>query len=90
MVNLNIPNLEDVFVCLQCGYCKAYCPTGSDVGWESVAPRGKVYWLKKITSTGFFDRLFRRKFEPDEEMLKELRPHTRPPDYPLIGNPWKT
>ena len=72
MVNLNIPNLEDVFVCLQCGYCKAYCPTGSDVGWESVAPRGKVYWLKKITSTGFFDRLFRRKFEPDEEWLNTL------------------
>jgi heterodisulfide reductase subunit D len=71
-VELNIPNIEDVFVCLQCGYCKAYCPTGSNVGWESVAPRGKVYWLKRITKKSWLDRFFGRRLEPDDEWMKTL------------------
>lgn len=72
MGRLNIPNIDDVYVCLQCGYCKAYCPTGSQIGWESVAPRGKVYWLKKINSSSWLDRLFGRKFEADNEWMKKL------------------
>jgi heterodisulfide reductase subunit D len=72
MAKLDIPNIEDVYVCLQCGYCKSYCPTGSVMGWESFAPRGKVYWLKKISTTSWIDRLFRRTFEPDEEWMKTL------------------
>ena len=71
-MKLEIPDIEDVFVCLQCGYCKAYCPTGSQIGWESVAPRGKVYWLKKIHKQSWWDWLLGRSYEPDEEWMKKL------------------
>jgi glycolate oxidase len=28
--------------CTQCGYCKAVCPTLSDIGWDAAGPKGRL------------------------------------------------
>lgn len=29
-------------ICAYCGYCRAVCPTYTEVGWESCSPRGRI------------------------------------------------
>jgi heterodisulfide reductase subunit D len=67
-----LPNDKDMFACLQCGYCRSVCPVYRETGWESLTPRGKVYWLKQLQSKSFLDKLMRRKIEPNEEWMKRL------------------
>jgi heterodisulfide reductase subunit D len=42
------PHLDDIYSCLQCGYCTSVCPVYRETGWESLTPRGKVYLLKHL------------------------------------------
>jgi heterodisulfide reductase subunit D len=42
------PHLDDIYACLQCGYCKSVCPIYQETGWESLTPRGKVFLLKHL------------------------------------------
>jgi heterodisulfide reductase subunit D len=44
------PHLDDIYACMQCGYCKSVCPVYRETGWESLTPRGKVYLLKHLIS----------------------------------------
>ncbi|MFQ5553517.1 MAG: 4Fe-4S dicluster domain-containing protein, partial [Thermoplasmata archaeon] len=37
---------DDFFACLQCGYCAPVCPPYQEMGWESITPRGKMYYLR--------------------------------------------
>jgi heterodisulfide reductase subunit D len=67
-----LPNDKDMFACLQCGYCRSVCPVYKETGWESLTPRGKVFWLKQLQSKGLMDKLLRRKIEPTEEWMTRL------------------
>ena len=42
------PHLDDIYACLQCGYCASVCPVYKETGWESLTPRGKVFLLKHL------------------------------------------
>ena len=56
------PHLDDIYACLQCGYCKAVCPIYRETGWESFTPRGKVYLLKHLISkNSFLDKILGKK-----------------------------
>ncbi len=56
------PHLDDVYACLQCGYCKSVCPVYRETGWESLTPRGKVYLLKQLISKdSFLDKILGKK-----------------------------
>lgn len=49
MEKLGIESYEnDLWVCAQCGYCKAVCEVQKYEGWESVSPRGRIYFLKAL------------------------------------------
>jgi Fe-S oxidoreductase len=55
-----IPDIEeDVLACIQCGYCNSVCPTFDEFKWESVSPRGKIYFLKKFLSLNFLEKLIK-------------------------------
>jgi len=64
--------MEDVYACLQCGYCRNTCPVFQSSGWESYSPRGKVFWLKQIMERSWLDRLLKRKIEPSEKWMKSM------------------
>jgi len=56
------PHLDDIYACLQCGYCASVCPVYRETGWESLTPRGKVYLLKHlIAKDSFFDKILGKK-----------------------------
>jgi len=56
------PHLDDIYACLQCGYCNSVCPVYRETGWESLTPRGKVYLLKYLTTKGsLFDKILGKK-----------------------------
>ena len=56
------PHLDDMYACLQCGYCNSVCPIYRETGWESLTPRGKVYLLRHLTTKdSFFDKMLGKK-----------------------------
>jgi heterodisulfide reductase subunit D len=71
-MGMKVPNLNDVYACLQCGYCRSICPVYKETGWESLTPRGKVYFMKQLSSRSFMDKLMGRKIKPDEEWMKKM------------------
>jgi Fe-S oxidoreductase len=71
-MGLKIPGKKDMFACLQCGYCRSVCPVYRETGWESLTPRGKVFWLKQLTSKSPLDKLLRRKIEVTPEWMKKM------------------
>ncbi len=52
-----VPYAKELDTCLRCGYCRAVCPTWREVGWESASPRGKAYWLRRISRQTPLDRM---------------------------------
>ncbi|UCE73736.1 MAG: (Fe-S)-binding protein [Methanomassiliicoccales archaeon] len=71
-MTMAVPNINDVYACLQCGYCRTVCPVYRETGWESLTPRGKVYWLKQLSSKGLLDRILRRKIEITDEWMQKM------------------
>jgi heterodisulfide reductase subunit D len=63
---------EDVYSCLQCGYCTSICPVYKQVGWESASPRGKMFYLKELSKKSILDRILRRKIEISDELIKRI------------------
>ncbi len=53
---------NEVFVCVQCHYCRV-CPAYSVLKWESVSPRGRIYMLKGI---------IKGEIEPDGEAVEDF------------------
>jgi Fe-S oxidoreductase len=39
---------EDIQRCMRCGFCRALCPTWTEIGWETGSPRGRMLALKGI------------------------------------------
>ena len=52
-----LPYSRELDTCLRCGYCRAVCPTWKEVGWESASPRGKAFWLRRMSRQTPLDRM---------------------------------
>lgn len=71
---------DDLYGCLQCGYCRDACPVYEQIGWESATPRGKSFYLRGLTKKGLFDRilgrsvdaLIRRRTVADHKLAERL------------------
>jgi heterodisulfide reductase subunit D len=49
MDKLTVDQFErDLWVCAQCGYCKAVCEVAKEKRWESFGPRGRIYLLRAM------------------------------------------
>ena len=51
---------EELHACNMCGYCVPVCPPYQEIGWESAAPRGKIFFMKGVEMRSPLDRLLRR------------------------------
>src|SRR3990170_2643720 len=52
---------EELRACNMCGYCVSVCPAYQEIGWESAAPRGKIFFMKSVDMLSPVDRLLRRR-----------------------------
>lgn len=69
---IKIPSERELYVCLQCGYCRAVCPIYGETGWESNNPRGKLFALKQLANRGPMDIFLRRDPKPGEDYKMRL------------------
>lgn len=70
---VKMPEIKrDLLACLQCGYCIRVCDTWAQTPWESVTPRGKVFYLNQIMKKSPIDTLLGRKVEIDEDFVKAV------------------
>ncbi len=51
---------QELTACLQCGYCISVCEAHDQTPWESVTPRGKIYYLRQLGGAGVVDKLLGR------------------------------
>ncbi|MDR0509208.1 MAG: 4Fe-4S dicluster domain-containing protein [Candidatus Methanoplasma sp.] len=51
---------QELAACLQCGYCISVCEAHNQTPWESVTPRGKIYYLRQLSNAGSTDKLLGR------------------------------
>jgi len=51
---------EELHACNMCGYCVPVCPPYQEIGWESAAPRGKIFFMKSVEMRSPLDRILRR------------------------------
>ncbi|MDR1955106.1 MAG: 4Fe-4S dicluster domain-containing protein [Candidatus Methanoplasma sp.] len=51
---------QELTACLQCGYCISVCEAHEQTPWESVTPRGKIYYLNQLSNRGGVDKLLGR------------------------------
>ncbi len=63
---------DDFYACLQCGYCAPVCPPFQEMGFESIAPRGKMYYLRSHYQKGPLDGLLRRKTRIDASVAEAV------------------
>jgi Fe-S oxidoreductase len=68
-----IPDMiDDVYACIQCGYCNSVCPTFEEFKWESASPRGKIYLLKRFMSQNILEKIFKKNEEFKRGFVKSL------------------
>ena len=51
---------QELTACLQCGYCISVCEAHGQTPWESVTPRGKIFYLKQLSEAGGVDKILGR------------------------------
>ncbi len=61
-VDLNkMPRMQqELTACVQCGYCISVCEAHNQTPWESVTPRGKIYYLNQLSNAGGLDGVLKR------------------------------
>jgi Fe-S oxidoreductase len=70
---VKMPEIDrELLACLQCGYCVRVCPTYEQTPWESITPRGKVYYLSQLSKRSPVDTLLGRKVKVDQEFVDAL------------------
>ncbi|MFP4170225.1 MAG: (Fe-S)-binding protein [Methanomassiliicoccales archaeon] len=70
---VNLPEIDrELEACIQCGYCVPVCDTWNQYPWESVSPRGKVYYLRQMKHKSPMDLLLHREVGLDEEFVDAL------------------
>ncbi|OGS50940.1 MAG: hypothetical protein A3K65_03765 [Euryarchaeota archaeon RBG_16_68_12] len=60
--------------CTMCGYCVPVCPAYRELGFESAAPRGKVFFMREHSrrGLGIVDRILRRDTVPGPEFSRAV------------------
>jgi len=70
---VRLPHINrELSACLQCGYCVRVCDTYAQEPWESVSPRGKLFYLKQLQNRTPMDAILGRKVEVDDEFVEAL------------------
>lgn len=70
---VKMPDINrELLACLQCGYCVRVCPAYEQTPWESVTPRGKVFYLTQLARRSPMDTLLGRKVKVDQEFVDAL------------------
>ncbi len=70
---VKMPDINrELLACLQCGYCIRVCPTYEQTPWESVTPRGKVFYLTQLMKRSPMDTILGRKVKVDQEFVDAL------------------
>lgn len=58
---IKLPRIQkELTACLQCGYCISVCEAHDQTPWESVTPRGKIYYLNQINVANAMDKMLNR------------------------------
>ena len=71
----NLPRVQKALTqCLQCGYCIEVCEAHNQTPWESVTPRGKIYYIKAIDTNGMdiVDTALGRKIELSDDFVDAM------------------
>lgn len=70
---VKMPEIKrELLACLQCGYCVRVCPAYEQTPWESITPRGKVFYLSQISKKSPVDAILGRKVKVDDEFVEAL------------------
>ena len=72
---IKLPRVQKVLTaCLQCGYCIDVCEAHNQTPWESVTPRGKIYYVNQLdkVGTGALDGLLGREVSLSPEFVDAM------------------
>ena len=70
---VKMPRIQkEMLACLQCGYCIDTCEAYAQTPWESVTPRGKIYYLVQLDKKNAMDKLLGRKVTLSEEFVDAM------------------
>ena len=73
--SIKLPRIQkELTQCVQCGYCISVCEAHGQTPWESVTPRGKIYYLNQLDKAGmgFEDKLLGRKVTVSPEFVDAM------------------
>lgn len=65
---------KEITACLQCGYCIDVCEAHNQTPWESVTPRGKIYYITQLDKLGMGaeDKLLGRDVQLSPEFVDAM------------------
>ncbi|MCL2608067.1 MAG: heterodisulfide reductase-related iron-sulfur binding cluster [Methanomassiliicoccaceae archaeon] len=70
---VKMPRIQkEILACLQCGYCIEVCEAHAQTPWESVTPRGKIYYLTQLDKKNMMDKLLNRKVEAGDDFADAI------------------
>ena len=72
---VKLPRIQkEITACLQCGYCIDVCEAHNQTPWESVTPRGKIYYITQLdkVGTGAEDKLLGRDIQLSPEFVDAM------------------
>jgi len=70
---MKMPRIQkEMLSCLQCGYCIEVCEAHAQTPWESVTPRGKIYYLTQLDKKNVIDRLLNRNVTVSEDFVDAI------------------
>ena len=72
---VKLPRIQkEITACLQCGYCIDVCEAHNQTPWESVTPRGKIYYITQLdkAGTGAEDKLLGRDVQLSPEFVDAM------------------
>lgn len=72
---IKMPRIQRALTaCLQCGYCVDVCVAHNMTPWESVTPRGKIYYLNQLdkVGTGALDGMLGREVSLSPEFVEAM------------------
>ncbi|MDY0293004.1 MAG: heterodisulfide reductase-related iron-sulfur binding cluster [Candidatus Methanomethylophilaceae archaeon] len=70
-----MPRIQrEMTACVQCGYCIDVCEAHDQTPWESVTPRGKIYYLTQLDKrgAGAMDKLLGRDVSVSPEFVDAI------------------
>ena len=72
---VKLPRIQkEITACVQCGYCIDVCEAHNQTPWESVTPRGKIYYITQLdkVGTGAEDKLLGRDVQLSPEFVDAM------------------